>query len=362
MSEIFDPSLYYNTAGKSNKSLQFFIGGRGVGKTFSTLRNLVYNEETKEIKIPESEYSGKFAYIRNTQKQIDLCAKASGNPFKKINAKIGIRITPKKDGDICQFYPEDVSAIRQARNIQAPVLGYGIALNTFGNVRGIDYSDVDDMVFEEFIDPSAKIRALMKTAGTDFQDLRETIGRNREMEGLPPLHIKLLSNSITLDSPILLELGIANTIAHMVCKQQKKCTIHEKDIYIELIENKEFEEAKAKTSMYRASREDSLLVQQSLRNQFFSDNFDLVRKTAPINEYTPRFTVDKSFTVYRHKSRDEWYISARSIQERCYMYKSSDKDKLVDEWGFLYKRWVLGRKTFFDNYATKLLADSLMTN
>lgn len=355
-----DSSIFFNTAGRSKQPLQVFIGGRGVGKTFSTLRNNVWDESKEEVIIPQSQYSGKFMYVRNTQKQIDLCGKAAGNPYKKINAKLGISITPRKDGDMCLFYADDVSGVKRASKITSPLLGYGVALSTFGNMRGGDFSDVDSMVFDEFIDPSARIRALMKTAGVDFQNLRETVARNREIEGQEPLAIKLLSNSITLDSPILLELGIANTIAHMIMVNQHRCTIPEKGIYIELVENKEFEELKKETTLYKASKEDTLFVQQALKNQFFGDNFDLIRKNAPVNEYTPKFTVNKAFTLYRHKSRNEWFCSAKSIQKNCPTYTSSDMDRLIDDWSFLYKRWILSRKIFFDNYATKLLADSLM--
>lgn len=361
LSDIFDESLYFDTANKSTADVQIFIGGRGVGKTYSTLRNYVYDQNKKEIIVPADEFSGKFLYIRNTAKQIKLCASPAGNPFKKINAKIGLHITPRSIGeDVYGFYPEDTSAIRKIVNVTCPVLGYGIAMNTSGNMRSVDFSDVDYMLYEEFIDQSPRIRKLMENAGNDFAHLRETVGRNREMEGQKPLQIKLLSNSITLDSPILLELGVANTIAHMIMKGQEKCTIPEKSIYIQLVRNREFEEAKQQTSLYQASKEDSLFLKEALRNEFCQDNFDLIRKKAPINEYVPRFTVGKSFTVYRHKSRNEWFISARSIQNRVEIYQSQDIDRLQDEWGFLYKRWILSRTVFFDNYATKLLADSVM--
>lgn len=355
-----DSSIFFNTADRSNQPLQIFIGGRGVGKTFSTLRNYVFDEKKEEVIIPQSQYSGKFMYVRNTQKQIDLCGKAAGNPFKRINNNFNISITPKKDGDMCIFYSEDVTNVKRSSKITCPILGYGVALSTFGNMRGGDFSDVDYLLYEEFIDPSARVRALMKTAGVDFQNLRETVARNREIEGQEPLAIKLLSNSVTLDSPILLELGIANTIAHMIMVDQHRCTIPEKNIYIELIENKKFANLKKDTTLYKSSKEDTLFVQQALKNQFFNDNFDLIRKNAPVNEYTPKFTVNNAFTMYRHKSRNEWFCSAKSIQKNCPTYKSSDMDRLIDDWAFLYKRWILSRKIFFDNYATKLLADSLM--
>lgn len=321
----------------------------------------MYDNEKKELLVPANEYSGKFLYIRNTAKQIKICASAAGNPFKKLNYKLGLHITPRAMGeDVYGFYSEDTSSIRKVGNITVPLLGYAIAMNTSGNMRGMDFSDVDYMLYEEFIDQSPRIRKLMDNAGSDFQHLRETVGRNRELEGQKPLQIKLLSNSITLNSPILLELGIANTIAHMVMKGQEKCTIPEKSIYIQLVRDREFEEAKQGTSLYQASKEDSMFIKEALRNEFCQDNFDLIRKKAPVNEYTPRFTVAKSFTVYRHKSRDEWFISGRSLQDRVDTYKSQDVDRLIDEWGFLYKRWILSRKVYFDNYATKLMADAIM--
>ena len=48
------------------------IGGRGTGKSFSTLRDCVKNKKV-------------FMYLRRTQTELDNCCSASSNPFKKIN-------------------------------------------------------------------------------------------------------------------------------------------------------------------------------------------------------------------------------------------------------------------------------------
>lgn len=357
----FDESYYFDTVGRSNQPLQIFIGGRGCGKTFSTLRNCVYDKEAQLIKYPRNEYEDKFIYLRHTQKQVNICAKNVGNPFKRINAKYGLQIMPRKSEDIGIFYDKDTSEFRsESRITGAKQLGYAVALSTFGNMRGNDFSDVDRIVFDEFIDPSSRIKAITRTAGEDFQNLRETIGRNRELEGKPPLSITLLSNSITLDSPILLELGVANIVASMVLANQHKTTIREKGIYIELIEGGKFAEAKAQTSLYKNSREDSLFVQQALRNRFFSDNFNLVRKNAPVNEYIPLCSFNKAFTMYKHKTRLEFFISSKSIQTNCPTYTTYDLDRIVNDWEFAYKAWVIDRKVYFDSYATKLMVDSII--
>lgn len=353
--------IFFDTTNRSEMPVQIYIGMRGCGKTYSTLREHVYDMDKQTPKLPRDTFSGKFMYLRHTDKQIRTCATEGGNPFKKLNRNIGLDITPKRTEGYSEFYNQNVLDKKRKIDPNSPpvVLGYGVALSTFGNLRGVDFSDVDYITFDEFIDQSKRIKALTKECGEEFQHLRETVGRNREMFGEKPLQIKLLANSISLDSPILLELGAAQTLSHMVLKHQNKATIKEKGIYIEIIEAEKFKDLKKQTSLYMGADTDSRFVQQALENKFVNDNMSFVRKV-PLNEYIPIFTYAHNYTWYRHKSRHEAYVSAKSVQVAPrVMYKTSDIDKLIAEWELPYRRLILQRKIYFDNYATKLVLDSI---
>lgn len=352
-------SIFFNVANRSDCSIQIFAGTRGRGKTYSALRSLVYDTATNEPKINESKYSGKFIYMRNMQSQIDLCCDLAGNPFKAINRDYGLDITPRRINKVCRFYAHELD--KRETYLNAEPIGYGMALNTFSNVRGVDLSDVDTIVFDEFIDQSQRIRKLTKTAGNDFQNMRETIGRNRELFGeRKPLRIYMLSNSVSLNSPILLELGVVQNIANMIKNGQSRCTIREKDIYIEIIEKGVYESLKAGTTLYRGAEKDTVFYRQALENEFTDMDTSHIRKKVPINEYIPLFTVAHAFTFYQHKSRQEFFVSSKMITSAA---RENYTSLTLERCGYYWKNTVrllhIEDKIWYDAYATRLVFESI---
>ena len=67
-----------------------------------------------------------------------------------------------------------------------------MALSTFGNLRGVDFSDVDMIFFDEFV-PQKNARPI-KAEAEAFFNLYETVNRNRELDGRPPVRVLMLSN------------------------------------------------------------------------------------------------------------------------------------------------------------------------
>ena len=135
------------------------VGARGVGKTYGVFRKL-----TRERK--------KFIYLRRLKSQLDQCGKPEGNPFKKINDDTGTDIRPFPSGGIISFRETDKNG---------SLVAVGVALSVVANIRGIDFSDYDYIVFDEFIS-SAGERPI-KNEFQAFLNFYETVNRNRELEG-----------------------------------------------------------------------------------------------------------------------------------------------------------------------------------
>lgn len=351
-----DETIFSDIRNRSTMPVQVFIGLRGCGKTYSGLRGLAYEEDGVTVKRSPS----KFCYLRHTETQLKICSGIGGNPFKKLNANLNSEIIPKFFSNEKTTYFFDRNIYDKSNKDSAIHIGYGVALSTFGNMRGGDMSDVDEILFDEFIDPSKHVRSLCKDCGKDFSHLRETIGRNRELEGKPPLQIKLLSNSVSLDSPILLDLGIVHSIAHMIVEKQTRMTIKEKGVYIELIDNAKFRELKKKTTLYSGIDSDSEFVRQALNNEFVDDNFDFVRKKVALNEYLPYVSIADEVTIYQHKHRDEYFATNKSIQKGRFRYSNRQYDVFYEMWNIPYRRWILGRKILCNSYATKLTLDGML--
>lgn len=265
------------------------ISARGLGKTFGALKFLVdHYRETGE----------QFIYMRRMEGEADLVATPEGNPFVPI----------------MKVYPEyDVRIRKVSKDVRGFFLdgdekpcGLIVALSTFYKRRSVSYDEVTNVFYDEFI-PEKIARPLKGEAEALFQAL-ETIGRNREIQGRPPLHVVLASNANTIDNPVLLSLGLVNRVMDMVRKHVPIWT-DGKDITVIVPFNSPISKAKSETSLYRlTSRNRNDFTRIALDNEFGEEITDNVR---PMNlkQYSPVCQIGEIY-IYRHKSERRWYVSA----------------------------------------------------
>lgn len=310
---------WYDIRKRSSKlrPVSIVIGGRGIGKTYSALSFLIE--------------SGKpFLYLRNTDKQMSLCASAFGNPFKKVAADMGRDITMKAAGEIY--------VIKDSDNL----IGYGAALSTFENLRGVDLSDVEYVLFDEFIEN----RKLSFKQGSAFMNLYETINRNRELEGRPPLICILLSNAQRLSNPILAEFGFIPIIEDMIRNLVRLRITSE--YYIELPESG-VSAAKSETALYKLAA-GSRYADEALKNEFANDSFFNVGKK-PLQEFRPVCALDGIY-IYRHKSGADWYCcrSRANVQE----FSSADQGPLFNRlYGIRLRTAYAAGNLYFSEFTIK---------
>lgn len=272
------------------RAVSIIIGGRGIGKTYSALSYLIQNNK-------------RFMYMRNTKTQIAESATDFGNPFKRLNRDFGwdIHIYPEK---------EHFNIINDDSEEN---IGYAAPLSVFKNYRGADLSDVDYILFDEFIE-SGK---LMFDQFKCFVNMRETVGRNRELLGEAPLICIMLSNSQSLNNPILVGYNLISDIESMLRTGQQK--MKKKDLLL-LLPKSEISELKKNTSTYTAL-EGTRIYKENLENQFANDSFYGIQKRN-IREYKPVCKIDDMY-LYLHKSSAKKYvcsIQATNIPE----YSSRD--------------------------------------
>lgn len=329
-------SVYSSVVGKSECTFQFFIGARGVGKTYSLLEYVALRET-----------ESKFIYLRRVQNEIDKALTDYANPFKSI-----IKNHPGLYIDCGQT--EDIGYFEKEVDGETKTIGYALSLSTFSKLRGMDFSDCDMIVFDEFI-PERHTHKIAHE-GDAFFNLYETINRNREFNGERPLRVYFLANAINLSNPILLSLNLVTVIAEMSIKGRKRYTDNKRSVYVELIDNQAFRDIKSKTALYRLT-EGTSYQEQALDNKFAYDDMSLVKEKVTINEYNPEFAFG-DYTVYQHKSRKEMYIAKRrSAAKKEYQVKDAD----ILYWRFApnYRLAILNRTVFFDTYETKLVFDAL---
>jgi hypothetical protein len=161
----------------------FIVGGRGIGKTYDSIDRAI------------TDYKRKFIYLRNTREQLQESCGAFGNPFKKWATDHG--------RDIMMELERKHAVVNEwtgsGDNIEKEIIGFGANLSTFSNLRGVDLSDCEFGIFDEFIEN----KTLMFDQFDAFNHMYETVNRNRELEGRDPFKVVLLSNAQRLGNPIL---------------------------------------------------------------------------------------------------------------------------------------------------------------
>ena len=266
-------------------AVNIIIGGRGIGKTYSALGYII-------------EKGKPFIYLRNTVVQLNESVTEFGNPFKRWNKDHDRNIYFKPQRSHALIYDDDLEDGR-------PV-GYGMALSTFENLRGVDLSDVEYVLFDEFIEK----RTLSFRQFECFISFYETVNRNRELLGEKPLCCILLSNAQKLDNPILAGYGIIPTIENMIRTGQKE--YRKPGMYLSLPACG-ISDLKRDTVNYTLINGTNIAA-EALDNTFAFDSFHGIRKRN-ISEYVPVVQIDDIF-IYKHKSVNRLYacmIQAQNI-------------------------------------------------
>jgi hypothetical protein len=265
----------------------FIVGGRGTGKTYGALKNVI----DKNIR---------FMLMRRTQAQADMINKPEFSPFKKLNTDLNINIVTKPISKYNSgFYLADNEG-KPAGN----AIGYTCALSTVSNIRGFDASDIELLIFDEFI-PERHERPI-KNEGAAFLNAYETMNRNRELNGEKPLQVLCLANANDLANPIFMELGMVRKADNMRKKGQEVSINKDKGYGIFLLNRSPISQEKRDTALYKLT-EGSEFTEMSLDNDFLGvDNEKIVSR--PLNEYKPIVTVGE-ITIYKHKNGGKLYVS-----------------------------------------------------
>lgn len=310
-----------------------FIGGRGIGKTYSALDWLQEDDG--------------MLYVRNQADEIKMCATPDGNPFKKLNKDKGYTydFLPSKGIHKITSLTTNTESPEEMIEVQR---GMAVSLATAGKFKGFDFSDINRIVWDEFIpDPDLMVRF---DEGQSFLRFYETVNRNREIIGEPPVPVVMLSNATNLASNALYALGIADEVEMMVRRGISRRTIKNRGIRIVIPECKELMEKKAQTTLYRAAGRTSKFARHSLDNQFVDASMENVVKRKLV-EYIPVCSYDDIY-IYMHKSRPEYYVSYKHHDGEH--YTSLDTQQLFIRRFFDLKDAMLNGTFKYESYQIKV--------
>lgn len=323
--------MYYEIKPVIDRGLPFniVIGGRGIGKTYSTLKWQMENNIHA-------------IYLRTLQSDIDIVARPECNPYKVLNADMGYN------------YHIGGKKIKTILNNDGETVGYALALSTFASLRGVDFSDIDVIIWDEFILEGNRERYISDET-TAFFNLYETVNRNREIKGCKPVQVIMMSNAVRITSPLLIGLNLVGTIERMVINGQKRFTDKERGIFLELPVDIEVSQLKNETALYRLAK-NTRYAEHAINNRFVYDSwYNVARRN--ITEYTP-YCAFKNVYIYRHKNNGEYY--ACTIRADCPAYDADTLGLFRRNHYLSIKEAYVSGSLIFDTIATKTLLSEVL--
>lgn len=316
----------------------FIVGGRGTGKTYTTLEYIVDNDI-------------EFMLMRRTQSQADTINKPQFSPMKPLNRDKGYNIVTKQ---ISKYNSAFYHGIKEGEDITptgAPI-GYTCALSTIANMRGFDASDVKILVYDEFI-PEKHERPIKHEAQAFF-NAYETINRNRELKGEKPLQVLALANSNDISNPIFLELGLVKIADKMERNKNEIYIDKDRGIGLFSLKKSPVSAIKKDTALYRATK-DSTYSSMAISN-VFNKTIGGTITNRNIKEYKAIVSVGE-ICIYRHKSDNRYYISThKSGAYKTFTSGAIDLERFKKEYFFIWTAYMYNRVEF-----EEILCEILLT-
>lgn len=283
--QLYTPQGYVDIGAILSQGLpfNFIVGGRGSGKTYGALKYCVDNRVIN-------------ALMRRTQTQCDMINRLEFSPYKAISRDMKVDIEHKS-----------LSKNNAGIFLDGTLLSYTCALSTISSMRGFDMSDVKLLVYDEFI-PEAHER-VMRGECEAFMNAYETIARNRELQGAPPLQVLCLANAWTLANPLFMGLELVTTLERQILNNQTTYTNRQKGIFIAFLLDSPISEAKSSTTLYKIANESFKAT--ALSNMFADYDADRSIGSKPLKEYTP-FARLGELTLYEHKNTGDYYVTTHN--------------------------------------------------
>ena len=308
------------------ESIISVVGARGTGKTYGCIRWLL-------------EHQKPFLYVRRLRSQLDECRRESGNPFKKLNTDLGINIQP---------FPNAGSVLFRYDDKTGPIAAVGVALSVVANIRGVDFSDMDYIVFDEFIlsDGEHPIRNEFQA----FLNFYETVNRNRELEGKPAVTCIMLGNANKISNPYFSGWHCMRRVLNMIRGNQCVWRTDDRTRMIILLLDSPISQRKQETVLYQNSNAD--FIKMALDNAFRTDETKI--KSEPLREFTHIVSVGE-IGIYRHKSERRYYVSATTQPDKYYDAFGIPLKMFQLDYYMLRVYYMVNKTVTFESFECELL-------
>lgn len=331
MSKIYSESGYINWdyLYSECRFIMAVTGSRGTGKTYGLLKYVLDHDIT-------------FLYLRRLKSQLDECvADAKSNPFAKINQDTGSDVRVERRSGKVRF----TAPIPESDNRR--VIGYGAALSTMATIRGADFSAVNVIVFDEYI--AMKGERPIQAEARAFKNLIETVNRNRELEGHPPVKVFMLGNANKLMNPYYLDWHFMKTALRMIRGGQMVYRTTNNNRIMIMLLNSPISEKKKETALYQDA--DSSFFGMAIENAFETDQTAI--KTYKLKDCRHIVSIG-SIGIYQTKSDGKHYISETTNKTNYFTENEINLKLFQTRYAGLKTLYLYGY-CVFENYDCELL-------
>lgn len=311
---------------QQEESIISVVGARGTGKTYGIIKWLL-------------EHKQKFIYLRRLKSQLEECRKEAGNPFKKLNSDMNLNIKP---------FPLAGSVVFRHDNKDGDIVAVGVALSVVANIRGVDYSDYDYIVFDEFIASDGE--RPIKNEFNAFLNFYETVNRNRELEEKKAVKAVLLGNANKIANPYFTGWACMRRVLNMIKGGQMVWRTDDRTRMIVLLLDSPISEKKQETVLYRNATNDFLSM--ALDNAFRTD--ETVIKSEPLKEYNHIVSVGE-IGIYRHKSDRKYYVSSTVCKNPYYEAYGIGLKMFQQDYYMFRVYYMVNKNVIFENFECELI-------
>lgn len=340
MKKLYLDNGYFNIRAvmEYNQPFNFVLGGRGTGKTYGAL-SVCYEDKIK------------FLFMRRTKTALDDAI--SMNPMNAVakdkDFLFTCHVLPGSKS-IYGWYPGRISENGELVDADKEPMGIGGSLVKVGKTRGLDAREVRFIINDEFV--KAPYEQSIKDEASAFFNAYETINRNRELNGEPPVQAFLLSNSDDMVNDYFIELGLVDVVDKMQQHGENFYIDRDRGLTISLLSDSPISKAKGETALYRFTK-GTKYERMAVGNEFVN-NTHKPTKSMPLIEFVPVVKVGE-LVIYKHKSKDLYY-GCLHLSGSCKEYGTDETEvaRFTRNYFYLWDAYMLDELKF-ETYTSEAL-------
>lgn len=312
MKDMYLENGYWNIRGvlKYGMPFNFVMGGRGTGKTYGALKYCIQDKH-------------KFIFMRRTNNAFQDAV--AMNPLNAVAQDMGFMFTCHTipgSKSIYGWYRGTIDEKGELTDADKDPIGMGSSLVKIGKTRGLDAREISVMINDEFV--KAPYEQKIKDEANAFFNSYETVNRNRELEGKPPVTALLLSNSDDMVNDYFIELGLVDRVDKMQSAKENFYIDRERRLTISLLSDSPISKEKdEKTALYALTK-GTRFARMAVGNEFVNNEHQTT-KSMRLQEFRPIVKIGE-LVIYKHKSAPLFY-GCLHLSGTCKEFGTSDTEK-----------------------------------